>query len=180
MKRLFSLFLLLSLLAGAFGGWVWWQNVQKAPSENTTSQPFIIKQGEGASSIGMALEKEGFVRSSVAFRLYVQLTNKSTSIRAGDYRISKNLSLIELVSELTLGPVAVWVTIQEGLRREEVGQKVASGLELTETERDSFIQEFAKATFGEEGFLFPDTYLFNKTASASAVARRLISTFDNK
>lgn len=178
MKQLFTSFSFLILLI-LLGG-VWWNSASKPSSNDPTPVPFVIKQGANASSIAQNLEKEGFIRSAFAFRLYVQLTDKAKSIQAGDYRLGKNLTLAQLVKELIQGPIAVWITIPEGLRREEIAARLALGLALGSKEKEAFINEFLLLTKNQEGFLFPDTYLFMKTSTAAVAVERLKETFKKR
>ena len=65
----------------------------------------------------------------------------------------------------------VWVTIIEGLRKEEIAEVVSDALEIPE------VEIINKA---EEGYLFPDTYLIPKEATADAVISILKNNFDVK
>jgi UPF0755 protein len=86
------------------------------------------------------------------------------------------MNLFQIVSQLTHGPLELWVTIPEGLRREEVAAKFTAGLD-----RDAaFTSEFLDASKSMEGTLFPDTYLFPKDASASSIVNKMVRTFDSK
>ncbi|MEK7182561.1 MAG: endolytic transglycosylase MltG [Patescibacteria group bacterium] len=158
----------------------WWQNAAAPPTTDTTAYPLLITRGMTASQIAEKLKKEGFIRSPLAFRTFVQVTGKSGSIQAGDYRLTKNLSLPTLVNELVEGPIAVWVTLPEGLRREEIVRKVVDALGLDASSQTLFIDEFMALTKNKEGFLFPDTYLFLKTATPSAVVMKLTDTFEKR
>ncbi len=159
---------------------LWWQNAAAPPTTDTAAYPLLINRGMTASQIAEKLKKEGFIRSPLAFRTFVQVTGKSGSIQAGDYRLTKNLSLPTLVNELVEGPIAVWVTLPEGLRREEIAHKVVSALGLDASSQTVFINEFLTLTKSYEGFLFPDTYLFLKTATPSAVVTKLTDTFEKR
>lgn len=171
------LFLIIIALFGLF----WWNSSGLAPSpDDAKSYPFIIHPGQNATSIARELEKSGFVKSELAFRLFVQIKGTSDKIQAGDYRLEKNKSLSELVGELTRGPIAIWTTLPEGLRKEEIAQKVASALSLQNQERIKFINEFMEEVEGKEGHLFPDTYLFLKNTTVKGVVEKLTSTFDSK
>lgn len=176
MKRppliLIPFFFVAFLLAGIF----WFRGQAKAPSSDTSFADFLIVKDSSASQIGSKLEKEGLIRSSLAFRLYVQLTGLSKKIPAGEYSLSPSYSLFQLVDELVKGPREIWVTIPEGLRREEIAARFASAFGKGE----DFIQEFLEASEAVEGYLFPDTYLFPKTASPISVVNKMRSTFDLK
>jgi len=166
--------LILALVVGNF----WWGSSIKAVSGDTTEKDFLITKGSSASLIGTKLQGEGLIRSSLAFRLYVQLTGKAKGIQAGEYSLSPSHSLIKMVDILSKGPIEVWVTVPEGLRREEIADRFASG--LAKKDKQAFVQEFLASSKAKEGYLFPDTYLFPKTASASAVVNKMLATFDKK
>jgi UPF0755 protein len=178
MKRFIIPILLIIFLL--FGGIFWWNQNSKSVSTNESLQSFLIPKGYSASQIGNKLEDQTLVKSSLAFKFYVQVTSKSKKIQAGEYLLSPSFSLFKIVSQLTSGPVEEWVTIPEGLRREEVVEKYINVLKGDKTDAEVFRQDFLALTSGKEGFLFPDTYLFPKTVSASIVANKMLSTFDSK
>lgn len=178
MKRFIIPILLITFLI--FGGIYWWNQNNKPVSTNESLQSFIIPKGYSASQIGNKLEDQNLIKSSFAFKFYAQVTSKSKKIQAGEYLLSPSFSLFKVVSQLTSGPVEEWVTIPEGLRREEVVEKYISALKRNEVAAEVFRQDFLAITVGKEGFLFPDTYLFPKTVSASIVANKMLSTFDSK
>ena len=177
MKRLLIPLILITLFI--LGALFWWKKNIRPVSNDSTLERFVIPKGYSASQIGNKLADKNFIKSSFAFKFYVQVTAKSKKVQAGEYLLSPGFSLFELVDQLIKGPVEVWVTIPEGLRREEVVERHIDALEKGE-DKQSFGQEFLSLTSGKEGFLFPDTYLFPKTASASAVVKTMLSTFDQR
>jgi len=177
-KYIVILALVAGLILALAVGNVWWGSSVKPVSSDTSERDFLITKGSSASQIGTKLEGEGLIRGSLAFRVYVQITGKSKSIQAGEYSLSPSYSLIKMVDILSKGPIEVWVTIPEGLRREEIAERFASG--LSKKDKDLFVQEFLTSSKTKEGYLFPDTYLFPKTASASAVVTRMLAIFDKK
>ena len=162
------------------GSLVWFTKASKPISNDKIEQRFVIERGSGASLVGANLQKAKLIRNAIAFKLYVQLTGKSAKIQAGEYSIPRNLSLIQLTDLLLEGPSEVWVTIPEGIRREEVVLKMADGLGLTGSARDKFIIDFLARSQGLEGYLFPDTYLLPRDIAANAVVNLMKSTFDQK
>ncbi|AKM83010.1 hypothetical protein A2422_03475 [Candidatus Woesebacteria bacterium RIFOXYC1_FULL_31_51] len=145
-------------------------------STDKTQVNFLITKGSSVSLIGNDLYKQGFIKNPIVFKFYVQLTGSQNKIQAGEFSLSKNLTLIEILETLKKGPAEIWVTIPEGLRREEISQKFASSL----SKNSDFMKEFNSLTIGKEGYLFPDTYLFSKSASSSAIVAKMLSTFDKK
>lgn len=174
MKRfLLLVFFLLGALA-LLGFW-WYQNV-KPVSGTASYRDFLITKGSSASQIGQKLQKEELIRNALFFRFYAQLSGVAQKIKAGEYRLSPSFSLYKIVNELLRGPTEIWVTIPEGLRREEIAQKFATTL----NKNQEFITEFLTASKEKEGYLFPDTYLFPKETTATKVVEKMLNTFAKK
>lgn len=172
--------LILILIITALGGlsYFWWNSAVKPISSSDEARDFLIAKGSSASLIGNKLESEGLIRNSLAFKLYVQLSNRAGKIQAGEYTLSPNLSLFEIVHELLRGPKEIWVTIPEGLRREEIAERFATG--LSKENKEAFIDEFLQASLTKEGSLFPDTYIFPKTVAAGVIVNKMLSTFETR
>jgi UPF0755 protein len=151
------------------------KNVE-APSKEANYIDLVIAKGSSATQIANKLKEAGLIKSSLAFRIYTQVTNQAKKIPSGEYRLSNNSSLFKIVGLLIKGPTGIWITIPEGLRREEMAEEYSSAL----GQGSNFKDEFLALSKSKEGFLFPDTYLFLKTASASAVIDKMTSTFDKR
>ncbi|MEO6509009.1 MAG: endolytic transglycosylase MltG [Patescibacteria group bacterium] len=135
------------------------------------SQIFIINPGEGLNSIARRLSTEELIRSRIVFYLTVKQLGIEKQIQAGDFRLSKSMSASQLAEELTHGTLDEWVQIIEGLRKEEIAEVVTKKFNFTETEFNAL---------AKEGYLFPDTYLIPKQATASFIVDYLTNTFDSK
>jgi len=181
MKKLLFLPPFLLLVIAFLFAFVWWKNASEPRNtRDSSTHEFLITRGEPLQKIAKRLEKEGLIKSDFAFRFYVQVKGYQTDIKAGDYRLSPNLSLQQMVRTLLSGPKELWVTYPEGLRREEIALKTIKTLEIKEQEQETFYREFLQATSGEEGYLFPDTYLFPRDVKAEKVAKKLRSTLNEK
>lgn len=179
MKKL--LFLLLFILLSSFFIFFWWNSISSpANPQDKETRKFLITKGEAAGKIAKKLESAGLVKSELAFRLYTQIGGREKSIQAGNYELSPNLTLKEIIKTLIAGPKEVWVTYPEGLRREEIAQKTIKALGTEKDKTSTFFQEFLQEAEGQEGFLFPETYLFPKDITAKKVIAKLRSTFDAK
>lgn len=174
MKKL--LFLpLLAMLAIATGV-VWFYINSQPVSVGKTFTNFVIVKGSSASQIGNKLESGGLIKSALAFKIYVRLTGQSGKLQSGEFRLSPSFTLFQNVTALFSGPVELWVTIPEGLRREEIAAKFATSLGKDTV----FTNEFLLASKGKEGYLFPETYLFPTEASAAAIVKKMTDTFNTK
>jgi len=148
----------------------------KPVSNDSALKEFLITKGSSASQIANDLEEEKIIRSSLAFKFYIQFTGKQSKILAGEFRLSPSMSLSEIVDTLQKGPVEIWVTIPEGLRHEEIAEKFASNLGKDE----SFQDELERIMAPHEGYLFPETYLFSKEITTEKILNKLLATYNLK
>jgi UPF0755 protein len=163
-----------------FGGLVWWKKNISPVSESDEEISFIITKGLSAMQVANRLYEKGLIKSPLAFKIYVQVSDKSKNINAGEFLLRRNMTLPELVEVLGEGPLELWVTIPEGLRREEIATKFIKELEITDNQKDQFTKDFLKASKDKEGYLFPDTYLFPRDISAKQAVDKMLSTFELK
>jgi len=182
MKKISSIFIILLALAilGTTLGFAWWNIAKKPPSQNEEVERFLITKGASAQVIANNLEAQGFIKSALAYKVYVQTKGITKKIPPGEFRISQNLSLSEVVDLLLKGPTELWVTLPEGLRREQVVERFLEVLELEGSQALAFRTEFLDETENLEGYLFPDTYLFPPDVTPSAVVEKLTATFNSK
>lgn len=171
---LFVFTLLLTLVA------IWWKENSSAVTNQPKEVSFTVPKGRTASQIAQSLYQEGLIKSPLAFKIYVQLSGNSEKIQAGRYTLSPSLTLVEILKALLAGPKDVWVTIPEGLRREEVVEKVIIGLKKEGEEAEEFRESFLSLTKDKEGYLFPDTYLFPRNANAFVVVSTMLNTFERR
>ncbi len=150
-------------------------STQKNEAENI----FVITPGQGIGAISQNLKKQNLIRNAFAFRLLVAQMGIGKSIQAGDFKISPSLGAHDIAQELTHGAIDVWITLPEGLRIEEQAERIEQKLKFGESTNYNFDKkEYLK--MAREGYMFPDTYLIPKDATARQVADRLTQTFDQK
>lgn len=136
-----------------------------------SSKIFIVERGSGVNQIAADLSKEGLIRSKLVFYFVVKLNGLENKIQAGDFRLNRAMSTPQIAMALTKGTLDQWVTIIEGLRKEEIAQILN---ETVGIDPEEFNQ------MGKEGYLFPDTYLIPKGSSTENVLAILQSNFDKK
>ena len=171
MKQKFTV-LLGIILIGLLIFWLWWSQAIKPPvPDDETSVLFSIESGENIRSIADKLQKQNLIRSPVAFFLLARFGSVADKIQAGEFRLSRSADMYKIADSLTHGTVDVQITIPEGYRNEEIALKLTQSLSIPEN-------EFLKAA--EEGFMFPDTYLIPKEASASQVSKIFLDNFNKK
>jgi len=156
---------------------LWWKSARLAPSNNEEEVRVLITNGMSTEAIGRELADAGVIRSAFAFKLYSQFTDKTKGIPPGEFLVPQNLDIDGVIDLLKEGPTEYWVTIPEGLRREEIPARFLEGLSLEGTDADNFVRGFLSASRNLEGFLFPDSYLFPPDITPQAAVDRLNTTF---
>lgn len=125
------------------------------------------------------LKDEGFIRSTWAFNLALSRTDKK--IEPGGYKISKSMNVWKLTETLTSTPSLKWVVIPEGLRKEEIGERLAKTFGWDEKELEKWTFTYTAMDYDHlEGVYFPDTYLIPVDESGLDIANRLRRRFDER
>jgi len=161
-------------------GLFWWKANSKPVSSDENKTIFVVRKGKSAAEIAQSLADRGFIKKALAFKIYVQLTGRQENINAGEFVLSPSMSLKEIIKTLQGGPLELWATIPEGLRREEIAGVLIESLNVADENKSQFKEDFLNLTANKEGYLFPDTYLFPPDTDAQAVVNKLLSTFEDK
>jgi UPF0755 protein len=170
MKKSFIAILILVIVA--LGLFIFYREGSLPVNKNSCqSVIFTINQGEGLNSIVRRLSTEELIRSRIVFYLTVKELGIEKKIQAGDFRLSQNMDAKKLAEELTHGTLDQWVQVKEGLRKEEIAEIFSKDFSFTENEFNSL---------APEGYLFPDTYLIPKNATAQTVINIMTNEFDKK
>ena len=140
---------------------------------NGKIKAFIVQKGDTLRDVSEHLEEKGFIKSSFGMRLYLKFSRKDFRVESGDFKLSAAMGISEIVDTLSRGAVDKWTTIVEGLRVEEIAEKLNQDLKIEKG-------EFIKKGKIYEGYLFPDTYLFNKDATVDTIISTLKNTFTQK
>jgi UPF0755 protein len=174
LKFLLGSLFFISVIAAGIGAWVYLQ-LQPADPAKTDKVSFIVPKGQSTIQIGYRLQEAGLIKNSLLFRFVVKQQNLAGRIQAGTFKVSPNMTPGEIAQALTQGTNDTWVKTLEGWRVEEIADALDKA-ELEYFDRDEFLA-LAK---DEEGYLFPDTYLVPKEATATMIHELLRDTFDKK
>jgi UPF0755 protein len=191
--RIFLLALITVIIAGIIIKLDYTHALKTANSESSDKVILTIADGESAPDILQSLVDQGLINPKWVnySKIYLRLNKLASKLQAGTYNIPKNLNIIEIFQTLQNGKdQEIWVTIPEGLRKDEIANTLAKNIGST-FNKDTFLaltidQEFIK-TFGLnsdvkdlEGYLFPDKYAFAQDVTEKDIATRLVETFKTK
>ncbi len=137
--------------------------------------PFIIEKGDGLKVIASNLEKEGIIRNNIWFNLYVIYKGQTAHLQAGEYSLGSNLNIIQIANKIFNGdviPREVKITIPEGFNLKQIDARLAEAGLIEAGE--------LSVQFELEGYLFPDTYQFNKGMDLNDILNIIKENFNNK
>lgn len=157
---------------------------------------FVVEPGESTNAIATKLADEQMIRFPLLFSNLVRAQNLDSSLKAGTYNLTRDMTMSQIISALQVSPsfAEVTLTIIEGMRREEIAEAVGSA-GFASIDAPSFLAATADgATFKErhfllnglpaetslEGYLFPDTYRFRQSATTDEVINAMLDNFDQK
>lgn len=172
MKRLYVTFGILVLLIVI--SFVWWKNgTSAADPNNNTPKIFIIEPGQGVRAIAKNLKDQGLIKDQIVFFLLTKKLGLDSKIQAGDYRLFSSMSASEIANELTHGTLDIWITVPEGQRALEIADSLKEKMPEFEESWNKVLEE-------NEGYLFPDTYLFPKDSTIETIVSLMRKNFDTK
>jgi UPF0755 protein len=190
LKKLLVVVLLLAGIGYAGSqGYDWINNQVQAPM-SARSQPVTIHidEGESPDQIAQDLKDKGLVRNKDVFVYYMRYTGARSRLQAGDFILNRNMSMAQITDVLqSAKPSQVAVRLPEGFtlqqmaaeaEKDGLGKAASYVAAATDSSWDyAFLKERpAKMTL--EGFLFPDTYLLDRSAAPRDLVKKQLDRFD--
>lgn len=174
MKKIFGLIFLIVILTIGF----YFLNPFKAVGGNNQKE-IIMLESESPDAAAIKLEDEEYIRSFTAFNFLYRLIGNE-KIDKGGYYISKDMNTYAIIKELNNGADLKSITFPEGLRKEQIGERLQKLLKWDQEELDEWNSIYANEnTDLKEGVYFPDTYLIPVNETPTQVAQRMISNFND-
>ncbi len=150
-----------------------------------------IPSGSTVSEIADMLEQNGVVDSAFRFRTQCRVRGKGSEFKSGTYVFGSDETFDSLVDKLNTGAMdgeAIIVTFKEGQWLTEMAQTaVESGICTYDefmTAADSrsysydFIKDIPERENTLEGYLYPETYYFDKNSTAETIVDSMLSQFE--
>jgi len=153
---------------------------------------FTVASGTSTRQTANKLRDERLITSPTVFLTYAYLHDASNKIQAGEYELSRNMTIAEIIDVLTRGrviPSDRSITLLEGWSNAQIAKdledrqliKVAADFEniLMAGEFEFAFADLAKQ-FKYEGFLYPDTYKINRNGTAEDLIVKMLANFETK
>lgn len=190
-----ALAILFLVAVSAFSFWYLLSQAESARGPVKESQRFAVASGEGLTSVAERLDRAGIIDGELVFTLYAVKTGLYKKFQVGEYSLSGDLSIPEIVNRIVEGkvvPAGVKVTFPEGWTMKEMAERLNEvGLAGDEflliaekpfpkwKERFAFLKDLP-AGASLEGYLFPDTYIFPPKATGELIVSELLKNFDKR
>ena len=142
---------------------------------NRGASSIEIPSGAGSRQIAKILKKEGAIRSSSAFLVYVILRGAASNLQAGDY-IFGRAAIPEIARALSRGGTnEIALIIPEGWNSRQIAERLE---EKSIASREKFLAIVSERK--AEGYLFPDTYRVFKDSPEETIIATLLANFEKK
>jgi UPF0755 protein len=145
---------------------------------------FEVEKGKGVKAIAQSLEKRGIIKDKWTFLIEFKLFVSPQSLKAGEYLFSPPFKVKEILTTLIQGKIYLHpLAVPEGLTAKEIAELLQSqGFGQKEDYQHTFsdtgpIYSWDRKAANLEGYLFPETYYFPKSATARQIALDMVSQF---
>jgi conserved hypothetical protein, YceG family len=143
-----------------------------------------IPKGAGFPRITGILEEAGVVKHRKLFYLLAKLRDAPTNIRAGEYEMNSSMSPTDTINKLVKGNIKGYrVPIPEGFNIRQIAARLTSSNLVNEEEfikaasDPQFVSSLGIHGNSVEGYLFPDTYIFDRSMDEKGLIRVMVNRF---
>jgi len=143
-----------------------------------------IRQGQGFAAVSETIFHAGIIHNPSKFKLLARLRGHDKDIKAGEYRLSSSMSPSEILETIVEGKFYLHrLTIPEGSNLYQVASLVSMAGLCTESEfitaatDASLLRKLGLEAETFEGYLFPDTYYFQKGAPPDSIIKTMVRRF---
>ena len=187
MKRLLLIAIAVGLLGCAvFGIWVY-RDLRAPVAHQKSGQYIEIPPGSSPTFVVRKLVSEGVLKREWPLMLYLKLTGKGATLKAGEYDFPSPISALGALAKLQRGERRLTrFTVIEGWTRFEIARAMvqvpefhltteAQALDLMDDV--SLIRELDPTAKNLEGYLYPETYEFSPETPPAKVVEMMVKQF---
>jgi len=185
-----TILLVLSLLiicAGIAATW-WTTSLRPVDSADTKTRQFIVDKGASTDQIATALQKAGFIRNALVFKIYVRLNHKI--IEAGTHLLSPSYSTPKIADKLAQAKAdEIEIQVPPGLTLKQL-RATWKKYGYTDSEIDAaYVADYASPLFNGrpdnlpvktrlEGYIYPETYRIYSGDKLETVIKKALNQFE--
>jgi len=151
-------------------------------------QTFTVKFGDTAGVVGMRLQQQNLIHSAFFFRILTYMQGKENKIQAGEYSLSPSMGTQKILSLLVSSIVretAMRITIPEGFTAREIAERMddaglcsySEWMRIVSESKSYPVNLHSNEMISLEGFLFPDTYFFQRGRPCEKYIQTMVDRF---
>ncbi|MGB9749507.1 MAG: endolytic transglycosylase MltG [Caldisericia bacterium] len=168
LKIFLIFFVILIILFLSIGFYAYYES---QPPSDFVSKEVYIKDNLTTEEIAEKLKNENIIKNKIIFSLLAKYLDIEDKLKSGIYEFEEKMNVRDVLIKLTEGGLSPYikVTIPEGLKLTEIAEifeknNLCTKEEFLDEVKD--IDKYKKYIFEDantlEGFLYPDTYFFEK------------------
>ena len=153
-----------------------------------------VTSGMTTAELADTLAQKGVINSSAGFRILAKLGGYETDFKEGVYYFKSDMRVGVVLQNLVSGPqnAVVRVTIPEGFTVEDIAELMEREGLVNKEDFCTAAKDFAPydymqpaldnpdIKYAAEGFLFPDTYDFDRGYTARQIMQIMADNFDHR
>lgn len=149
-----------------------------------------IKPGTPTKAIAAALEEQKLIKNALVFRTAAKLHGVESSLQAGEYAVSPNMPVEQILIMMSQGQTAYQqFTIPEGYTVDQIAELLAEKKLANPEKFKALAKDFAPfpyitahpdSKYRVEGFIFPDTYRISRGTTEQELLTMMVKQFDTK
>lgn len=176
-------------------------NLMPVNNKEEKTVEFVIEPGTGKGVIADKLEKENLIKNSFFLKVYMYFTKPK--VFAGTYKLSPNMSALEILEKIenseSLENETITITFIEGKRLSTYVKQISESFNFSEEEIYKKISDNEFLTnlidkywfiskdilnsdiyYPLEGYIYPDTYAFKKTSTIEEIITKTLDNMNTK
>ena len=188
MKKLiisFSLIILIILCS-----FIYCKGVINKPLKGNNTSEILVNNGDNFYNVLDRLDKDGIIKNKFVIKLYLKFKNVKANIKPDKYKVSDDITLVELIEVLNTGKGnlnTVKITIPEGYETADIAALLDSKGVIS---KGDFLKSIAayplkpymksgnKIKYKLEGYLFPATYQIKNGSTGKEIIDMMVSRFE--
>jgi UPF0755 protein len=183
-KDLTFFILTLTLVVGSFAYMI----SELKSSYSTTEEVIFIENDISESALIQQLNEKGLIKNKPTYYFSllsakiseIFLSENKRKISPGGYKFAGRLTATAIDSALQ-EPEYKYVSVIEGMRKEEIAERVGKTLDWEENKIETFKGKYPLCSFsGREGYLAPGDYLIKRDADIQEIQEKMESQFSTK
>ncbi|VYT77446.1 endolytic transglycosylase MltG [Clostridium tertium] len=164
-------------------------SVINSPLKGNEDVVVRVEEGDNFYSIINRLEEDKKLKGVPIIKLYVKFSGKSIDIKPGEYLLSKDSSVTDIIDSLNTESSLnkVKFTIPEGYTIDDIANKLEEEgicskddfiLGIKEYPLPSYVKSNEEKRYNLEGYLFPDTYIIEIGETPKTIIDKMIKRFE--